>query len=77
MSTCINGERRTPFPPSGTCPTRSQPYGSFKHIVLDVEAERRITFKRASRQRELFLSSLEFSCTDRSSSFPYPEAGSP
>ncbi|RYC79816.1 hypothetical protein BFJ63_vAg17304 [Fusarium oxysporum f. sp. narcissi] len=38
MSTCINGERRTPFPPSGTCPTRSQPYGSFKHIVLDVKA---------------------------------------
>ncbi|KAM5527541.1 hypothetical protein FOXYSP1_19903 [Fusarium oxysporum f. sp. phaseoli] len=38
MSTCINGERRTPFSPSGTCPTRSQPYGSFKHIVLDVKA---------------------------------------
>ncbi|EXA32436.1 hypothetical protein FOVG_16357 [Fusarium oxysporum f. sp. pisi HDV247] len=34
MSTRINGERRTPFPPSGTCPTRSQPYGSFKHIIL-------------------------------------------
>ncbi|KAM5528004.1 hypothetical protein FOXYSP1_19273 [Fusarium oxysporum f. sp. phaseoli] len=38
MSTCINRERRTPFPPSGTCPTRSQPYGSLKHIVLDVKA---------------------------------------
>ncbi|KAH7205376.1 uncharacterized protein BKA55DRAFT_600335 [Fusarium redolens] len=31
--------RRTPFPPSGTCPTRSQPYGSSKHIVLDVKAD--------------------------------------
>ncbi|RKK21454.1 hypothetical protein BFJ68_g17515 [Fusarium oxysporum] len=38
MSTCINGERRTPFSPSGICPTRSQPYGSFKHIALDVKA---------------------------------------
>ncbi|RKK17353.1 hypothetical protein BFJ69_g18014 [Fusarium oxysporum] len=38
MSTCINGERRTPFPPSGTCPIRSQPYGSLKHIILDVKA---------------------------------------
>ncbi|WJG35797.1 uncharacterized protein FOBCDRAFT_296095 [Fusarium oxysporum Fo47] len=38
MSTCINGERRTPFPSSDTCPIRSQPYGSFKYIVLDVKA---------------------------------------
>jgi hypothetical protein len=35
------------------------------------------TFKRSSRQREMFLSSLEFSYTDRSSSFPYPRVGEP
>ncbi|EGU87792.1 hypothetical protein FOXB_01693 [Fusarium oxysporum f. sp. conglutinans Fo5176] len=33
-------QRRAPdaLSPSGTCPTRSQPYGSSKHIVLDVKA---------------------------------------
>ncbi|KAI3584157.1 hypothetical protein IWW34DRAFT_245814 [Fusarium oxysporum f. sp. albedinis] len=99
MSTCINGERRTPFPPSGTCPTRSQPYGSFKHIVLDVKAgnPRKVLMQLLfhlvhpayhrhngallSRGHPVsgnrFLSSLEFSCTDRSTSFPYPKAGNP
>ncbi|KAH7190641.1 hypothetical protein BKA60DRAFT_663698, partial [Fusarium oxysporum] len=38
MSTCINGERWMPFLLSGTCPTRSQPYGSFKYIILDIKA---------------------------------------
>ncbi|KAM5529132.1 hypothetical protein FOXYSP1_16976 [Fusarium oxysporum f. sp. phaseoli] len=76
MSTRINGEPLELLP-RGHLPTRSQPYGRFKHIILDVKAGRRITFKRSSRQRELFLSSLEFSCTDRSSSFPYPKAGEP
>ncbi|KAM5528252.1 hypothetical protein FOXYSP1_19521 [Fusarium oxysporum f. sp. phaseoli] len=76
MSTRINGEPLELLPPRHL-PTRSQLYGRFKHIILDVKAERRITFKRSSRQRELFLSSLEFSCTDRSSSFPCPKAGEP
>ena len=99
MSTRINGERRTPFPPSGTCPTRSQPYGSFKHIVLDVKAgnPRKVLMQRLfhlvhpachrhngallSRGHPVSgnrsLSSLEFSCADRSISFPYPKAGNP
>ncbi|KAJ0125772.1 Uncharacterized protein HZ326_31122 [Fusarium oxysporum f. sp. albedinis] len=78
MSTRINGE------PLELLPPRAPSYSRYPHATAIPSssssissAQRRFTFKRSSRQRELFLSSLEFSCTDRSSSFPCPKAGEP
>ncbi|WJG35665.1 uncharacterized protein FOBCDRAFT_138762, partial [Fusarium oxysporum Fo47] len=85
--------------PKWHLPIRSQPYGSFRHIVLGVKAgnPRKVLVQLLfhlvhpayyrhncallSRGHPVSgnrsLSSLEFSCTDRSTSFPHPKAGGP
>ncbi|KAM5511685.1 hypothetical protein FOXYSP1_11785 [Fusarium oxysporum f. sp. phaseoli] len=52
MSTCINGERRRSFPPSRTFLSVASPTGRQSSSSSILSAQLRITFKRASRQRE-------------------------
>ncbi|KAM5529002.1 hypothetical protein FOXYSP1_16846 [Fusarium oxysporum f. sp. phaseoli] len=73
MSTRINGELRRPFPPSGTFLLVASPTVVSSTSSWTSKQVGRIVSRGRPVSGNISISSLEFSSTDRSSSFPYPK----